>query len=100
MDTNIYFIKRGNEVKIGRSIDVERRIEELQVANSVDLRLLYKIENVPEDFELHVHSVCARFHVRGEWFDEGVIEHLLSHPFYSKVMVKIYSTKSTSFGSA
>ena len=88
MDTNIYFIKQGTEVKIGRSVDIERRIGELQVANSAQLSLLYKIEDVPENFELHIHSMCKHFHVRGEWFSEGVIDHLLSHPYYGKVMKK------------
>ena len=90
MKTNVYFIKKGNEVKIGRSVDIERRIEELQVANSVDLHLLYKIEDVEESFELHIHSVCSRYHVRGEWFTEDVLDHLLKHPFYKENMKKYY----------
>ncbi len=88
MDTNIYFIKKDDEIKIGRSVDIERRISELQIANSIELTLLYKIENVPEFFESHVHSMCSRFHIRGEWFKMDVIEHLLSHPFYKEAMKK------------
>ena len=98
--TNIYFIKKENEVKIGRSVDIERRIEELQVANSIDLHLLYKIENVDESFEGHIHSICSRYHVRGEWFKEGVLDHLLKHPFYKENMKKVYSNNISSVGSA
>lgn len=100
MKTNIYFIQKDNEIKIGRSVDIERRIEELQVANSVDLRLLYVIENVDESFESHVHEVCNRFHIRGEWFTEGALEHLLKHPFYKENMKKFYPNNNSSLGSA
>ena len=90
MKTNVYFIRKGTEIKIGRSVDIERRIEELQVANSIDLNLLYKIEDVEESFELHIHSVCSMYHIRGEWFKEGVLDHLLKHPFYKENMKKVY----------
>ena len=93
--TNVYFIQKDNDIKIGRSVNIERRIEELQIANSVDLRLLYSIENVDESFEEHIHSVCSRYHIRGEWFKEGVLEHLLSHPFYRENMKKYYSKSSS-----
>ena len=92
--TNIYFIQREDEVKIGRSIDIERRLDELQIANSVELKLIYKIENVNESFEGHIHDVCERYHVRGEWFNMGVIEHLLKHPFFGDNM-KVYSINNS-----
>lgn len=95
MKTNVYFIKKGSEIKIGRSVDIERRIEELQIANSVDLHLLYKIEDVEESFEQHIHSVCSRYHVRGEWFTEGVLDHLLKHPYYKENMKKVYSNSNS-----
>lgn len=98
--TNIYFIQRDDEIKIGRSIDIERRIEELQVANSVNLRLLYKIENVDESFEEHVQSICSMFHIRGEWFKKDALDHLLKHPFYKENMKKVYPKSKASLGSA
>jgi len=88
MKTNIYFIESGDEVKIGRSVDVERRIEELQVGNSNKLKLLYTINNVDESFETFLHSVCERFKVRGEWFKKkDVLEFLLKHPYYNNSMI-------------
>ena len=89
---DVYFIKSGDEIKIGRSKDVLRRLDELQTANSNVLRILYTIKNVPENFEEHVHSICSAFHIRGEWFEKGVLEHLLKHPFYKDAM-KPYSVK-------
>jgi hypothetical protein len=92
--TNVYFIKKGEEVKIGRSADVSRRLEELQVSNSELLEVLYVIENVDESFEQHVQSVCQLFHIRGEWFYIGAINHLLKHPYYAEAM-KSYSRSNS-----
>ncbi len=89
-NTNIYFVKKDNEVKIGRSVDIERRLEELQVANSVELILLYQIKDVDESFERYIHYICEGYHVRGEWFKKDVIEHLLRHPFYKEKMIKMF----------
>lgn len=100
MKTNIYFIQKDSDIKIGRSIDIERRIEELQIANSVNLKLLYYIENVDDSFETHLHEVCSRFNIRGEWFSEGVLGHLLKHPFYKENMKKYYPKSNASLGSA
>ena len=85
--TNIYFIKRDNEIKIGRSTDIIRRLDELQIASAVELRVLYTIKNVDESFEKHIHSICTIFHIRGEWFEMGVLDHLLKHPFYKEAMI-------------
>ncbi|RLD62123.1 MAG: hypothetical protein DRJ01_06640 [Bacteroidetes bacterium] len=85
--TNIYFIKRDDEIKIGHSTDILRRLDELQIANAVSLRILYVIKDVEEAFEKHVHSVCNTFHIRGEWFEIGVLDHLLKHPYYKEAMI-------------
>jgi len=92
MKTNIYFIENGKEIKIGRSVDIERRLDELQTGNSNELKVLYVIENVEEAFEKHIHSICTTFHIRGEWFEKDVLKHLLKHPFYVENM-KPYSVK-------
>ena len=92
MKTNIYFIENGKEIKIGRSVDIERRLDELQTGNSKELKVLYVIEDVEEWFEKHIHSVCNTFHIRGEWFSKDVLTHLLKHPFYLENM-KPYSVK-------
>lgn len=84
---NIYFIQSGQEVKIGISGDVPRRLEELQVGNANKLILRYEIKDVQDIFEGFVHSICQRYYVRGEWFEIGALDHLLKHPFYKEVMV-------------
>lgn len=85
--TNIYFIKnKNNDIKIGRSENIEKRLKELQTGNSNNLKLLYFIKDVPESFEKHLHDICVRFKIQGEWFQEKCIEFLLKHPFYKKNM--------------
>lgn len=88
----IYFIKSNNEIKIGKTNDLQRRIIELQVGNQSKLEVLYIIENMHDDFEAHVHSVCIGYHIQGEWFREEVLNHLLKHPWY-KANMKPYSVK-------
>lgn len=90
--TNIYFLldKSANAVKIGRSKNPTMRKEQLQTGNASKLKLLYVIENVQENMEKHIHGVCQRYHVQGEWFDKSVLEHLLlKHEYYKNNMKKI-----------
>lgn len=67
--TAVYFIQRGLDgpVKIGVTVDVRRRIEELQVGSAEELRLLVALPGTPEDESL-LHKRFAAFHIRGEWF--------------------------------
>ena len=86
----VYFIQNpSGHIKIGSSSDVDRRLLELQIANSGALRILYVID-IPENeslmFEQHTQGVCLRFALQGEWFSAGVIDHLLRHPWYKEHM--------------
>lgn len=54
-----------NIVKIGKSTDVERRFDELQVACPHDLRLLVVIDG---DHEQTLHRRFSLHRVNGEWF--------------------------------
>ena len=86
----VYFIQNSlGHIKIGSSSDVDRRLLELQIANSSILRILYVID-VPEEesltFEQHTQGVCVRYTLQGEWFSAGVIAHLLNHPWYKEHM--------------
>jgi len=83
---NVYFIRSRNNIKIGYSDNVVQRKTALQTANGNLLTIEYIIENVDMSFETHVHSVCQRFLIRNEWFKEGVLEHLLKHPWYKEHM--------------
>jgi len=86
--TNLYFIKNEDAIKIGYSDDVDKRLSELQIANSNNLKILYIIENIDPSFEKHVHGVCERYKIKGEWFKKEVIEHLQNHPWFKEHMKK------------
>jgi hypothetical protein len=87
--TNIYFI-RNNEgnIKIGRSINLEIRKNNLQVASPNDLIILYYIKDVEESFEKFIHLICKNYLISGEWFTHDCIDHLLNHPWYKSTMIK------------
>jgi hypothetical protein len=68
--TNIYFI--GNvelgAVKIGRSNNPQKRLTELQTANSQDLVLYGVIDDVTPELENTLHKILNNIQLKGEWF--------------------------------
>ena len=74
--TWLYFIQAGppnGAVKIGYSVDVEKRLGQLRTANALELRLLAKIEYAnAEDIERRVHAELADLRLAGEWFTYDV----------------------------
>lgn len=62
----IYFIRAGEFVKIGRTRDVRRRIETLQIGNPHKLVLLGLV--IGWQNETEYHDRFCRSHFRGEWF--------------------------------
>jgi len=87
---NIYFIENANNcIKIGvTGKTVEKRLSELQVGNSDRLKLLYTIENVPTSFEKHIHGICEKYLVSGEWFEKEAINHLMKTPWFVENLKK------------
>lgn len=55
-------------VKIGRSVDVQRRFGDIQRMSPVKLELLWKTEGGWK-LESNLHLVFRRRRVHGEWFD-------------------------------
>jgi hypothetical protein len=62
----------GRFIKFGIAVNPAQRLNELQVASPLELRLLAYVEventTVALETEKVVHLALARFHVRGEWF--------------------------------
>lgn len=87
---NIYFIedKIGN-IKIGVSKNPNKRKEELQIGNSSALKIVYIIENIAFSFEKHIHNICEKYRISGEWFKKEVIDHLLKNPWFEQNIKKI-----------
>ena len=69
----LYAISNGQEIKLGMSSDVNKRLKALQTSSPAELVVLwsYYIANTPADaikIEKKLHRACKAFHIRGEWF--------------------------------
>ena len=67
---HLYFIQSDNtgSIKIGRSIDPEKRLKDLQTGNPNKLKLIQVIENKGY-LEKPLHKELKQFKIRLEWFD-------------------------------
>lgn len=65
----VYFIRAGKigPVKIGRAVDVPRRIKLLQAGNHINLEILRTLD-APNGAETWLHRQFWRAWIRGEWF--------------------------------
>ena len=65
-----YIIRKigTTEVKIGRSIQVERRIRTIQTQSGANLEVLAVI---PKDIETMLHRQFSELRTVGEWFDDS-----------------------------
>lgn len=86
---NIYFIEDeiGN-IKIGVSKHPNKRKKELQTGSSFSLKVIYIIENIPFSFEKHIHKICEKYKINGEWFTSNVINHLFNIDWFKKNIKK------------
>ena len=71
----VYAIRNNHtgRIKLGISQNPERRLKELQIGNDCELELVAfrKAENRFKD-EKALHRENAPYHVRSEWFDDGI----------------------------
>ena len=71
---NVYFIhdENSNTVKIGKANDIVARLNDLQVGNSNELKIIKIIECITEEesylIEKRLHEKYKHLHTRGEWF--------------------------------
>ena len=69
----LYFIMMESSpqtIKIGASVDPDRRLIALQVASPFNLRMLGFIEG-SDYYEGVIHTMLAKYRMRGEWFRYG-----------------------------
>ena len=60
-----YLISCGQFIKIGRSKDPQKRLQQLQAALPQELSLILVLDG---DHELRLHKLFARYRKNGEWF--------------------------------
>ena len=75
----LYAISNGEQIKLGMSSNIKKRIESLQTSCPTELVLLWKyyIANTAGEaikIEKQLHRACKKFHIRGEWFSRDCIE--------------------------
>lgn len=63
----IYFVLQGNNVKIGKATDVKRRLDELQTASPIALKLLAAV-GAHHSLEGELLKRFEPFRLTGEWF--------------------------------
>lgn len=68
--------KETGNVKIGISSDPERRLKELQIANSSELVLVATMPAVNRfKSEKQAHLSNEKHHIRGEWFNDQALHY-------------------------
>lgn len=65
--TNIYFIRCGEFVKIGRGGDPEQRAKDLQTGNPYEIEVMGSFTGTEAE-ERRLHAAFQQFHHRAEWF--------------------------------
>jgi hypothetical protein len=81
--SKVYFIKAGDSIKIGVSVDIPRRMSELRVGCAHKLELIATIDGSYAE-ESRLHAALDQHRLRGEWFSDceevrDVISHALSY---------------------
>jgi len=89
----LYAISNGQEIKLGMSSDINKRLKTLQTSSPSELVLLWKyyIANTPKEainIERMLHRSCKEFHIRGEWFTMACIDTVNSFNPNKKHMAK------------
>lgn len=66
----VYFVKAGESIKIGFSVDVRRRVKNMQTAASETMTLLLVLPGTLAD-EKSMHDRFGHLRINGEWFKSG-----------------------------
>lgn len=95
----VYFIQRGDAIKIGKSRNVPRRLRGLQVNHPDRLTLLGSVEISTAEFERSIHRVFADSRISGEWFAAsprllGFIAYVLARGLLKTVSQPLSETGS------
>lgn len=75
----IYAISNGEQVKLGMSSDVSKRLKALQTSSPSDLLVLWKYYVSDSSkgaiaAERKLHRACKKYKIRGEWFECGCMD--------------------------
>ena len=75
----IYIITDGENYKIGKANDVDKRLKSLSTASPKDLYVVDKYEvddSCVIEVENQLHNKFKLYNLRNEWFDSGIVEYI------------------------
>lgn len=74
--TNIYIIQgeNGGLIKIGKTNNIDVRLQQIQNMSPIKLYVIYLFENVKPIFEIYLHEKYSKYRIYGEWFDNVILE--------------------------
>lgn len=70
-DGKVYFIQAidGGPIKIGKALDIKRRLKSLQTDHYSELRVIASIPDGGVALEKTLHDRFKEYRIRGEWFE-------------------------------
>lgn len=76
---DIYFLyaKGSGKVKIGKTVNMERRMKQLISMIPEEVELVVWLKGFPRGFEDGLHYYYADWGLHGEWFEEEVLNMFL-----------------------
>ncbi|MGN6769773.1 MAG: GIY-YIG nuclease family protein [Rhizobiaceae bacterium] len=78
----VYFLRAGDEVKIGFSTNLRQRLEKLRNGNAFPVFVCRYVEGTMAT-ERQFHKRFAEYRLRGEWFDlRGSLARFLERHIY------------------
>jgi len=85
LNDHLYFIQTSNQgmIKIGRSINPEKRLKQLQTGNPFKLKLIHVFYNEGNK-EKFLHEELKTFRLKGEWFNYNCVGSI-PNEFYEKI---------------
>ena len=88
----IYFIqgKESGNIKIGYSIQPDKRINNLQTAHYEKLEVIGLLHGSMED-ESNIHKMFKEYHLRGEWYSPGgkLLEFIRNNSHKKNIVYKV-----------
>lgn len=104
ISSGVYVIKVQNssKYKIGRTINIKKRIKQFSTGNPFNIKLLYFIETINyKKLEKNLHNILKQFRIKGEWFnfeDNDLVELESAIAQYTEKSNenKLYNIKITS----
>ena len=87
----VYFIGDSNHtgIKIGFSKKPQRRLHELQIANSSKLEILYLIPNASKNTETFYHNYLSSYlQLSGEWYEYDYVSKWIKYDKKQKKVLR------------